>query len=181
ETPTYDRLGLLLRKGHIQDYNLGITGGGADSRYYLGAGYTGQQAYLKALEFQRASLKFNFDQKLSEKVKIGLTNSFSRSYRNQARTGDGPQAQLYNSAIARAAYEPIFTDEGTASGADNTYTLINNYDINTVSLRYVGSAFVEADLAKGLKLRSSISLDYNQYDESQYWNTNTSIGSAQDG
>ncbi len=181
ETPTYDRLGLLLRKGYIQDYNLGISGGGQDSRYYLGAGYTGQQSYLKVLEFQRASLKFNFDQKLSEKVKIGLTNSFSRSYRNQARTGDGPQVQLYNSAIARAVYEPIFTDEGTASGADNTYTLINNYDINTVSLRYVGSAFVEADLAKGLKLRSSISLDYNQYDESQYWNTNTSIGSAQDG
>src|SRR5690606_33770870 len=63
ETPTYDRLGLLLRKGYIQDYNLGITGGGQDSRYYLGAGYTGQQAYLKVLEFRRASLKFNFDQK----------------------------------------------------------------------------------------------------------------------
>src|SRR5690606_16138337 len=178
ETPTYDRLGLLLRKGHIQDYNLGITGGGNDSRYYLGAGYTGQQAYLKVLEFQRASLKFNFDQKLSERVKIGLTNSFSRSYRNQARTGDGPQAQLYNSAIATAVYTPIYTDEGIPSGTNNTIDLINNYDINTVSLRYVGSAFAEADLAKGLKLRSSLSLDYNIYDETEYWNTNTVLGSG---
>lgn len=181
ETPTYDRLGFLLRKGHLQDYNLGITGGGKDSRYYLGAGYTGQQAYLKVLDFSRASLKFNFDQKLSEKVKIGLTNSFSRTYRNQARTGDGPQVQLYNSAIATAVYTPIFTEEGIASGSDNTYTLVNNYDINTVSLRYIGSVFAEADLAKGLKFRSSFSADYNQYDESQYWNSKTSIGSAQGG
>lgn len=181
ETPTYDRLGFLLRKGYLQDYNLGITGGGQDSRYYLGAGYTGQEAWLKVLEFNRASLKFNFDQKLSERVKIGLTNSFSRTFRNQARTGDGPQVQLYNSAIATAVYTPIFTEEGVASGADNTYTLVENYDINTVSLRYVGSVFGEVDLAKGLKLRSSFSLDYNLYDESQYWNTNTSIGSAQGG
>ncbi|MNK17926.1 TonB dependent receptor [compost metagenome] len=181
ETPTYDRLGYLLRKGHIQDYNLGITGGGQDSRFYFGAGYTGQQAYLKVLDFSRASLKFNFEQKLSSKVKLGLTNSLSRTYRNQARTGDGPQVQLYNSAIATAVYEPIFSPNGTNSGVDNTYTLVDNYDINTISLRYIGSVFAEADLAKGLKFKTSFSADYNQYDESQYWNTNTSIGSAQEG
>lgn len=181
ETPTYDRLGYLLRKGHVQDYNLGISGGGKESRYYLGAGYTEQEAYLKVLEFRRASLKFNFDHKLSNSVKIGITNSFSRSYRNQARTGDGPQVQLYNSAIATAVYAPIFTEEGVASGADNTYTLVDNYDINTVSLRYVGSVFAEIDFTKNLKFRSSFSADYNQYNEAQYWNTNTSIGSAQGG
>lgn len=178
EQPTYDRLGDLLRKGRVQDYSLAIQGGSNSSRYYIGGGYTDQEALIKVIKFSRASLKFNFDQKLSEKVSIGLTNSFSKSDRNQARTGDGPQVSLWNSAVSTATFSPKYGEDGLATGVDNTYTLIENYDVKTQSLRYVGSIFAEAELAKGLKFKTSFSLDYNNYKESAYWNTNTSIGKA---
>ncbi|TCC95753.1 SusC/RagA family TonB-linked outer membrane protein [Pedobacter hiemivivus] len=178
EQPTYDRLGDLLRKGRVQDYSLAVQGGSNSSRYYIGAGYTDQEALIKVIKFSRASLKFNFDQKLSEKVSIGLTNSFSKSDRNQARTGDGPQVSLWNSAVSTATFTPKYGEDGFATGVDNTYTLIDNYDVKTQSLRYVGSVFAEAELAKGLKFKTSFSLDYNNYKESAYWNTNTSIGKA---
>ncbi|WP_437917965.1 SusC/RagA family TonB-linked outer membrane protein [Sphingobacterium sp. LRF_L2] len=177
---TYDRLGFLLRHGRLQDYSVGIQGGSEKSRFYVGAGYTGQEAFIKVIDFSRANVKFNFDQQLTKRIKIGLTNNFSRTYRNQARTGDGPQVSLFNSAIATATNVPIFTDDGALNGTDNTYTLVDNYDVNTVSLRYVGSVFAELEIAKGLKFRSSFSTDYNLYDESQYWNSKTSIGIAND-
>ncbi len=175
---TYDRLGFLLRHGKLQDYSIGIQGGGEKTRFYIGGGYTGQQAYIKVIDFSRANLKFNFDHQLSDRVKIGLTNNFSRTYRNQARTGDGPQVSLFNSAISSATNIPIFTTDGAINGVDNTYTLVDNYDVNTTSLRYIGSAFAEINLAKGLTLKSTFSADYNLYDESQYWNSKTSIGIA---
>ncbi len=181
EQDTYDRIGDLLRKGYVQDYNLGIQGGNAQSKYYIGAGYSDQQAFIKVLSFNRASLKFNFDQKLSDKVSIGLTNSLSRSYRNQARTGDGPQVSLWNSANSAATYTPKYAEDGTSVGADNTYILMENYDVNTVTLRYIGSVFGEAQLAPGLKFKSSFSIDYNKYEESAYWNSKTSIGKASQG
>ncbi|ANH81426.1 SusC/RagA family TonB-linked outer membrane protein [Niabella ginsenosidivorans] len=175
---TYDRLGFLLRKGYIQDYNIGIQGGTDKTRYYLGAGYTNQDAFFKVIGFNRASLKFNFDNQLTSKIKIGLTNSLSRSYRNQARLGDGPQGRLWGSAITGATYSPTHDASGALIGLENTYSLVDNYDVNTTSLRYIGGVFAEATLADGLKFKSSVSADYNLYDEYQYWNTNTSIGSA---
>ncbi|MBX3241251.1 MAG: TonB-dependent receptor [Chitinophagaceae bacterium] len=178
EQKTYDRLAFLLRKGYIQDYNIGIQGGGSKSRYYLGAGYVDQDAFFKVIGFNRASLKFNYDHELSRNVKIGVTNSLSRSYRNQARLGDGPQGRLWGSAINNATYSPTHDASGALIGLENTYSLVDNYDVNTVSLRYVGSVFAEANIIKDLKFRSSISADYNLYDEYQYWNTGTSIGSA---
>lgn len=181
EQKTYDRLAFLLRKGYIQDYNIGIQGGGSNSRYYLGAGYTDQDAFFKVIGFNRASVKFNFDQQLSDKVKIGLTNSISRSYRNQARLGDGPQGRLWGSAITGATYSPTHDASGALIGLENTYSLVDNYDVNTISLRYVGSAFAEFNILEGLKFKSSISTDYNLYDEYQYWNNGTSIGSAVNG
>lgn len=181
EQETFDRLGDLLRKGRVQDYNLAVEGGSNSSRYYLGVGYTDQEAFFKVIGFNRVGVKFNFDQKLTDRISFGLTNNFSRSYRNQARTGDGPQVSLWNSAISAATYSPKFAEDGTSVGSDNTYVLIENYDVNTKSLRYVGSAYLDAQVAKGLKFRSSFSLDYNTYDESQYWNSKTSIGRAANG
>lgn len=182
EQQTYDRIADLLRKGRVQDYNLAIQGGTNSSKYYFGAGFTDQDAFFKVINFSRANLKFNYDQKLSNRISFGLTNNLSRTYRNQARTGDGPQVSLWNSAVSTATYTPKFEADGATSvGADNTYILIDNYDVNTTSLRYIGSVYGEAQIIDGLKFKTSFSLDYNHYDESQYWNSKTSIGRAVNG
>lgn len=178
EQGNYDRIGDILQKGFVQDYNLSIQGGSEKSKFYLGAGYTSQESLIKVPTFSRANLKFNFDQNLSNSITIGLSNNLSRSYRNQARTGDGPQVSLWNSAVSTATYTPKYGEDGTSTGADNTYVLIDNYNVNTVSLRYLGNIYGEAKIIDGLKFRTTFSLDYNLYDESAYWNTQTSIGKA---
>jgi len=181
EQGNYDRIADILQKGAVKDYNLSIQGGSNKSRFYLGAGYSKQEALIKVPTFSRANLKFNFDQNLTDKITFGLSSNLSRSFRNQARTGDGPQVNLWNAAVSAATYTPKYAVDGTSTGADNIYVLIDNYNVHTVSLRYVGSVYGEAQLADGLKFRTSFSLDYDHYDESAYWNTQTSIGKAVNG
>ena len=181
EQKTFDRIGDILHHGTTQNYNVSVQGGTNTSRYYLGLGYTDQQALIKVPKFQRENVKFNFDQRLSNRVSFGLTNNFSRSYRNQAFTGDGPQVNLWNSATSTATYTPKYATDGTSVGADNTYLLMQHYDVNTVSLRYIGGLYAEAELLKGLKFRTSLSIDYDHYSEYAYWDRFTSIGLAANG
>ena len=181
EQKTYDRLHEVFRTASLQNYDLAFAGGSKTTRYYLGASYTKQEAIINPLYFNRASFKLNVDQKINDKVQVGVSNSISRSFRNQGRTGDGPQGGILQSALHTPTYLPEVNADGTPArwaGFDNLQVLIDNYNVHTTSLRYIGNLFVDAEIMRDVKFRSSWSLDYNNYDESEYWNDKTQLGAA---
>jgi len=176
---TYNREGQLFRTGALQNYNLSLAGGNKETQYYLGAGYSHQDADIRPLYFERADLRFNVDTKVTDWLQVGVSNNFSRSYRKQGRAGDGPDGGLLQSAINTATYLPPFSPTGEPldyAGFDNLTILIRYYDVHTISLRYIGNLYADAQIVKGLKFRTSWSLDYNSYNESQYWNNLTQDG-----
>jgi len=176
---TYDRLHQLFRHGSMQTYDLSLAGGNKETQYYLGGGFTHQDADIKPLYFERASLKLNVDQKVNDWIQVGFSNNFSRTFRKQGRAGDGPDGGLLQSALHTPTYLPEFSAKGTPldyAGFDNLTVLIDYYDVQTISLRYIGNVYADAQIAKGLKFRTSWSLDYNNYNESQYWNNLTQDG-----
>jgi TonB-dependent starch-binding outer membrane protein SusC len=176
---TYDRIGELFRHGALQNYNLSLSGGNKETQYYLGAGYTHQDADIRPLYFERASLRFNLDQKVTDWLQVGVSNNFSRTFRKQGRAGDGPDGGLLQSAVNTATYLPPFSPTGQPldyAGFDNLAILIQYYDVHTISLRYIGNLYADAQILPGLKFRTSWSLDYNNYNESQYWNNLTQDG-----
>ncbi|UOE46825.1 TonB-dependent receptor [Mucilaginibacter sp. SMC90] len=178
---TYDRLSELFRTGLLSNYDLSLEGGSKDTKYYIGAGYTKQQADIKPIDFSRLGFKVNLDQRISDRVQVGTSNSISRSYRNQARSGDGPAGGLFQSALHTPTYLPETNADGTPAtyaGFDNLQVLLNNYDVNTISLRYIGNVYADIEILKGLKFRSSWSVDYNNYNESEYWNDKTQLGAS---
>ncbi|MEZ0483522.1 SusC/RagA family TonB-linked outer membrane protein [Fibrella aquatica] len=184
EQPTYDRLGDIFRTGILQNYDLNVSGGNQQTRFYLGGGYTSQQATLRTNDFARASFKLNLDHELADKFRIGTSNIFSQSNRTNARVGDGPQGGILQAALHTPTYLPKFNADGTYAkwaGFDNLDVLINNTDMQSVSTRYIGNIYGEWDVVPGLKFRSSWSLDYNLYDEYEYWNTLTNRGTASRG
>ena len=176
---TYDREHEIFRHGGLQNYNLSLSGGSKETQYYIGAGFTHQDADIKPLYFERANLKVNVDQKVTDWLQVGVSNDFSRTYRKQGRAGDGPDGGLLQSAINTATYLPPYSPTGEPldyAGFDNLDILIKYYDVHTISLRYIGNLYADAQLAPGLKFRTSWSLDYNNYNESQYWNNLTQDG-----
>ncbi|MDJ1506244.1 TonB-dependent receptor [Xanthocytophaga agilis] len=181
EQNTYDRLHELFRTGRVANYDLSLNGGSKATKYYIGGGYTRQEANIKPIYFERASFKVNLDQQINDKVQIGVSNTLSRSFRNQARAGDGPQGGLLQSALHTPTYLPEYNEDSTPArwaGFDNLKVLLDNYDVNTVSLRYIGNLYADIELLPGLKLHSSFGIDYNHYDESEYWNDKTQLGAS---
>ncbi|MBN9384551.1 MAG: TonB-dependent receptor [Chitinophagaceae bacterium] len=176
---TYDRLHEIFRTGNLQNYNLSLSGGNKETRYYLGGGYTRQEADIKPLYFQRVSFKLNVDEKVNEYIQVGVSNNFSRTFRNQGRAGDGPAGGLLQSALHTPTYLPELNADGTPArwaGFDNLQVLLKNYNVNTVSLRYIGNLYFDAQITPELKFHSTFSLDYNNYNESEYWNNLTQLG-----
>lgn len=178
---TYDRLGEIFRTANLATYDLSLEGGSKDTKYYIGAGYTKQEADIKPIDFSRLGFKVNLDQRISDRVQVGTSNSISRSYRNQARSGDGPAGGLLQSALHTPTYLPEVNADGTPAryaGFDNLQVLLNNYNVHTASLRYIGNLYADIEILKGLKFRTSWSLDYNNYNEAEYWNDKTQLGAS---
>lgn len=180
EQETYDRLSEAFRTARLQSYDLSVSGGTKGTRYYIGGGYNKQESILRPISFDRASLKVNLDQKIGNRVQVGVSNTLSRTFRNQARAGDGPQGGLLQAALHTPTYLSPYNDEGVLvgrAGFDNLSLLIKHYDVKSVSLRYIGNMYADAELAPGLVFRTSWGIDYNNYDESEYWNNFLIAGS----
>ncbi|HMF70628.1 MAG TPA: SusC/RagA family TonB-linked outer membrane protein, partial [Flavitalea sp.] len=176
---TYDRLGELFRTGRLQNYDLSLAGGTETTKYYISGNYSKQEAIIKPIYFERAGFKVNLDQKINDRIQVGTSNTITRTYRNQARAGDGPQGGLLQAALHTPTNLSPYNEQGILvgrAGFDNLTLLIENYDVNATSLRYIGNLYAEAEILPDLKLRSSFGVDYNNYDESEYWNTNLLLG-----
>ncbi|MGV3705533.1 MAG: SusC/RagA family TonB-linked outer membrane protein [Arcticibacter sp.] len=181
EQQTYDRLSDIFQTAPLQNYDLSLQGGSEGTRYYIGGGYTRQEATMRPVYFERASLKLNLEQKVNKSIRAGVNNSISRSFRNQARAGDGPQGGMFQTGLLVATYLPKVNADGTPAKWgpwDNLDVLLNNYDVNTANVRYIGNVYLDADILPGLKFRSSFGIDYNDYKESEYWNSLTLLGAA---
>lgn len=174
EQQTYDRLDQVFKTAGLQSYDLSLTGGNAETKYYIAGGYNKQESILRPITFDRASFKVNIDQKINDKVQIGVSNTFGRSYRNQARAGDGPAGGLLQAALHTPTYLSPVNEAGVSvgrAGFDNVDLLLKYYDVHSTSLRYIGNLYAEIKFSPNLTFRSSIGADYNNYDESEYWNT----------
>ncbi len=179
EQQTYERLDDIFQNAPLQNYDLSLQGGSSSTRYYIGAGYTKQEASMRPVFFERGSFKLNVEQKLNDKIQVGVNSSVSRTFRNQARAGDGPQGGMFQTGLLVATYLPKVNADGTPAKWgpwDNLDVLLNNYDVTTANIRYIGNAFLDFEILPALKFRSSFGIDYNDYNEAEYWNSLTLIG-----
>lgn len=180
EQQTYDRLNQVFRTAKLQNYDVSLTGGTSGNKYYISAGYNDQESILAPISFNRASFKANFDQKVTNKITVGISNTLGRTFRNEGRAGDGPAGGLLQAALHTPTYLSPYNDQGVLvgrAGFDNVELLLANYDIHSTSLRYIGNLYGEAEILPGLRFRTSFGLDYTNYPESEYWNTFLILGS----
>jgi len=185
DQPTYDRQSILNRTALYQNYNLSFQGGSENTSYYISAGFNGQEGVWKTMGFNRTSFKVNIDQKISQKIRISTSNTLSRSHRDIGRAvGSGGTGALYQATVDIPTYLPIFDEDGKPLrwvNFDNIYSLTTESDNTAVSNHYIGALYGEIDITPDLKFRTSFSLDYNLYEENEYWNTNLLRGIANNG
>ncbi len=181
--PTYDRISDLFRVASTATYDLSAQGGSAQSTYFAGLSYTNQESIVKPSGFERYTLRFNYDNYLTSKLKLGNSINISRTYRNVSSNDNNPTGVI-NSAIFPRSYVPIYNEDGTyarAGSFDNHIALIKNLNNNAVGWRTIGNVFAELTLLPELVLRSSWSVDNSDMYENNYSNTLIAAGIAPKG
>jgi TonB-linked SusC/RagA family outer membrane protein len=90
--------------GFISETRFSMTGGSEKSKFYIGTSYRDEDGIIKGTGFKRFSMKFNFDQKISDKVSVGISSNYIRSESSRSFTGNENEGGLsygYNLAFTR--------------------------------------------------------------------------------
>lgn len=172
EQATYDRLSDVFRTAKLQKYNVGVSGGDAKTNFYISLGYQNQESTLKLEDFERYSFQVNLDHSISNKVKIGTSNSLSKVNRQVVQVGDGP-AGFFQAALHTPTFYPVYNADGTYNkpvAFDNHIAILENSDDHAYSIRSVNNIYLKWDILAGLSFKSSWSSDYNNYHEKTYYN-----------
>ena len=155
----------------LQNYQLGISGGSANTKFYLGASYFDQEGVVKQDSYTRGSLKLNLDHKVSENFKIGVKSYFSSST-SKPLDEDNSTYSPWSSAANARPDAPAYGDDGKPYRG----TFINplwafERELTDKYYKLGGSAYFDWTIIPGLVWHAAASGDivtrrYKRYDAS---------------
>jgi TonB-dependent starch-binding outer membrane protein SusC len=176
----------VFRKGIDQKYNLSASGGTDKTTFFIAGNYRDQQGIVIGSEMKRYSARINLDQKVSDRVSLGF-NSSTVFTNIIGGAGGGYYADPVTSSFFVPPIYPVRNEDGTYF-----QDIPENLDYNPVSSalvdkngntqrRYLGNAYVQIELLKGLKFKSNGGGDYFNLGEDLYWSPKTPSGQGYNG
>ncbi|MDO6434894.1 TonB-dependent receptor [Flavitalea sp. BT771] len=181
----------LYRVAPIQNYQLGFTGGNSDTRYYLSFNYFSQDGIMRNTGFQRGTIRMNLDKRISDKLKVGFSSqlAYTSQLIDVTKTDVG-----YGAAGAALAMSPATslrdsTGAYTYQNQPLPYVSVIGNPVAGIVLandrigifRGLVNVFGEYEIIPGLRLRSSIGVDYSSSTEKRYIPTTTYLGAQTTG
>lgn len=173
-----DWLGLVSRTGVTQNANISVRGGGTGSRYYTSLSYAKQNGVLIGSDFSKIAGKINLDNEITSKLRV-ITNVDYGFTTTNVTNG------IYAHALqAPPIFTPYNTDGSytnfdtkfaalTPSGGGIDYGIQNPVALATAlnkgnNITALGSLSLEYDIIKGLRFRSTASVNYSNYRQRIY-------------
>jgi TonB-linked SusC/RagA family outer membrane protein len=102
---TVDWLDVATQQGVIQDHNLSISGGTKDAHYYISGEYMKQKGVVPGYQYNRASIRANFDVNITDYLTAGTSLFFT------SNNSDGGRANFYLAA-AMSPYGTLYNASG---------------------------------------------------------------------
>jgi TonB-linked SusC/RagA family outer membrane protein len=160
----------IFRKAGMQNHNVNISGGTETTRFSVSGSFFGQDGVVKNSDFQRASIKTNFDTKLSNNLILATNFAGSKIWGNNGRSeGDGGSGGGYvNSALVMPPTVKIFQEDGSYTRLNPTpggSTVPNPVPMALLNLdkqvidRFMGSAALTWNIISDLSLKVSVGTD----------------------
>lgn len=166
----------IYQNGFMQNYNLSVSGGTANSNYRISGGYVGQDGIIKTTGYERYNFRANGDFTRG-RLKIG--ENISVAFGNQNPEPDGGGRSLLEHSIKMAPYLPVYNEnnlggfQGPNSAVDgqdaeNPVRLLELNTYERKSTDILGNIYAELDIVDGLKFKSvaglqSIILNNNNF------------------
>jgi TonB-linked SusC/RagA family outer membrane protein len=161
----------LFRTGHIQDYDLSVSGGSDKSQFFVSGGYRKNDAILLNTGSVRYTFRANSDHQINSWLKIGESMSFSSTNGQGADTKSAYTGTIL-SAIFYPPNIPVYNADGSFSGLPANYAgqygdvinpvaYLKRLDNNNAFTSFTINPYVEVNLFKGLKFRSNLGVTKN--------------------
>lgn len=176
----------LYRNAPMQSYQLGFSGGNADTRYYLSMNYLGQDGIMQNTGFKRGTVRMNLDHKISKKLKTGFTSQLSYSSQriDASKTGVGygaaGNALVMNPAVpvhdSTGAYTYENQPRAYVSNQGNPVAGIVMSNDRIATFRGLANIYGEYEIIPDLKFKVSIGADYSSATEKRFIPSTTFLG-----
>lgn len=167
----------ITRSAPLHRHSLGFSGGGENSRFYIGLGLQDQQGILMSNSFKRYSFRANSEFNVLKNLRIGENVQITYRQTLGQTGGAGGQgiAQDENDilqAFRMPSIIPVYDELGGYAGTAakgfnnprnpvaNQNGLLNNRSFNANA---VGNVYAEWDIIPGLTARTSVGGQYNNY------------------
>ncbi len=187
----------INKNAPISNYNLSIGGGSEAATYNVSVGYFNQSAVIPRWDLKRYNFRINSDYNVGKRFKIG--QNLSVAYQQVHRGNNaGGQGYLLATAANMPPFFQVYEDPndpipGNRYGYNGNYqpngsgvagiTVGNPLALNAIvdtydhTIRLLGGLFGELEIFRGLKFRSSASIDFNM-DRGRAWNPDYTLQEA---
>lgn len=173
DAASFDWQDAIFRDAPISDIQLGLSGGGERTRYYLSASRFDQEGIVIGSAYNRIATRFNIDftpvDKLQLRTSIGLTRED-----HQRIEGDGSLDGVVTNAIGMQPMRPIFSSDGSYAGRaeglrySNPVALANLNSTSLNTLRALGNVEASYHFTDRVSLTGRLGMDIVGLDEEQW-------------
>jgi len=174
---------LAMVKGSVQDHNFSVSGGSDKTLFYMSGGYHNTQGIVRGNSLERYTYRGNVDHKVSDKFRVGLNSSVSKSHISRISTDNAFATPMQ--AIAQSPLTPAYLDDGIVPNNDTTiyYNFLTqeyngDWDVNI--FRVLMNTYMEYQILPELRFRTEIGYDNNNQ-TAEYFAGSMTESSSTDG
>ncbi|UOY08335.1 TonB-dependent receptor [Muricauda sp. SCSIO 64092] len=174
----------VFRTARQQNHFVNLSGGTEKTDYSVSFGYLDQENIIISSDYKRYTTNFQLNSQISDRVRFGITSNISLVNSNPTGergwsshdAGRNRQPDPAYAIVLMHPYYPIFNPDGSFAIANQIDDNNDNWDgpisENVVAkaeltdfferrLRVFGNTYLEIDLYKGLRFKTSFGGDYN--------------------
>jgi TonB-linked SusC/RagA family outer membrane protein len=156
--PTYDWQDAAFRTGSIQNYELSASGGNDKTTFRIAGNYSFQEANVTKADFKRAGLRFDIQNKATDRLTLGSSVNISSFTQNNpfATSGSFLGSPAF-SAAGLIPVNPIYNADGTYYGVpgQTPANLIGVLNQNIIQVNDYNSGYQRTNQIIG-----NVTLDY---------------------
>ncbi len=152
----------LFSTAFMTNHSLSMTGGNDKTTYAISAGYLNQDGIALATGFKRQTLRGSIDTQLKKWLKGGISFSLSDSKQEMEKNWD-----IIMTALKSQPSVAVRNPSGGYDGPDDQWMPDNAVALAEIKTNYAKrlnfriNTYLEAEILKGLTIKTELSTDYN--------------------
>ncbi|OGS74598.1 MAG: SusC/RagA family TonB-linked outer membrane protein [Flavobacteria bacterium RIFCSPLOWO2_12_FULL_35_11] len=162
---------LALVKGSVQEHNFSISGGTDKTLFFISGGYNDTQGIVRGNSLDRYSFRGNLDHKVSDKFRVGMNTSLSKTKILRIGTDNSFSTPLQ--AIAQSPLTPAYLDDGIVPNNETSiyYNFLmqeynGNWEVNI--FRVLLNSYLEYQILPELGFKTEFGYDNNNQTEEYF-------------